>query len=183
MNTENKNIDLSQWENWDKLNEDTAKFILEQSEKNLSEMIQAADVLTSRANTILQFSVTSIAVLTGFIYSDFSKGDLLTHLAIIGLLFLVVISILAIIVNSLYKVVPVGNSPKNMISDEKVLHEKQTIVFLYNSIKNIQKSLDKNDTRNRSRADKILTIQRLIWIGLSFELIFYPVLYYLVYRL
>jgi len=175
-------IDLNQWENWDKLEIDTAEFILDQSEKRLSEMNQAADILTSRANTILQFAIPSIAVLMGFLFSDYSKGQLPTHLAVGGILFLIVISVLAFIVSSLYKVVPLGNTPINMISDEKVLHEKQTLVFLYNSIKNIQKSIDKNESRNLSRAKRLYWIQRIIWVGLAIELVIYPSLYYLVCR-
>lgn len=180
---ESQKIDLDEWENWDKLKPETAQFILDQSEKNLIEINNAADVLTARSNTILQFSIPSIIVLTGYIYSDYSKGDLLTHLAAIAIVILSLITILAFIANSLYKVVPLGNRPVNMINNEKVLHDDQYLVFLFNSIKNIQKSITKNESKNVKRASKLYLIEKIIWVGLVFELLIYPLLYFLVVRL
>jgi hypothetical protein len=172
-------VKLSEWENWDKLTDDTALFILDQAEKKLSELISAADALTNRAINTLQFSIPGLALLIGFIYSDYSSG-ILGHLSIIAIIVLVAISILAFMTYHLYKVVPLGNTPINLINDEKVLHEKQKLVFLFNAIKTAQNSIDKNELANKKRVKNIKRIQIIIWFGLTTELILYPLIYYLV---
>jgi hypothetical protein len=163
---------LSKWENWDKLTVPTARFILEQAEKNLHEMSVAADVLTGRAVNILQFSIPLAVVLTGFLYTETAKS-ILVYAALTGLLFLLGISVLAFMVYNLYSLEPLGNSPEKMIIDEKVIHEQQELVFLFNAIKTAQISIRVNALKNEKRVKLIGITHTVIWIAMGSELIIF----------
>ena len=162
---ENDKVNIFEWENWDKLSVDTAQFILGQAEKELSELIVAADVLTQRSSTIMQ---ASFAVLIGLIGYSVSKpeSDIGIKLAVVSCVFLIVISFLSFRIYRLYKVKPMGNRPSKMVTEEKTNHDKQHLVYIYNSIKTTEKSIVFNEIENGKRVRELKLVFYLIWLWL-----------------
>ena len=178
LNGINTPFRLSEYENWDKIEDRTAIFILDQAEKNLSDLIITADLLTQRAVTALQYSISFIIGIIGFMYTPYATGVIL-HLSIIGIITLIPIVIYSFKVYSSYRVKPVGNTPINLITEEKVLSDKQYLVFVYNAIKNVQKSIEFTVASNDLRVKAIWKIELIIKAGIII-VVTYPLLYLLV---
>jgi hypothetical protein len=167
---------LSKWKNWDKLTEATARFILEQAEKNLSETINAADIVTNRAAYILQFCLVLLIGLTGYLTSDHTN-TLGIKLSVISIVFLMVVSILSFRVYRLYNVKPHGNKPSYMISDEKTDDKRQLLIYIFNAIKTTERSIDFNQEENIKSVKELKFVFWTIWgwifVSLSFLLCSY----------
>lgn len=163
-------IDLTEYA-WKHLTVPSAKHILDQVEKNLAASIETATALTDRAVSVLQFSIPIMAALLGIIFTPLPI--LVTHLAVIGLILLGLISRYAIKLYELYEVQPQGNKLENMLVKEKIDYEgdDQEFTFLYNSILTTNNSIQFNDNANKKRRKLMVIILGLIKYGsLAFPL-------------
>jgi hypothetical protein len=175
-------LDIFTYEDWDKIDISTAKFVLDQGEKFLAETVEAGNVLTNRAGSIMQISIPAVGVLVGVVATNLEIEKLQYQLAIIGVLLSGIVSYLAFKVYHLYKIIPLGMEPNKILTDEKIKHiDQQELVFVYNAIKNCQKSIAKNQSRNEDRAKKIIQIETVVKVGLIAS-VAWVVLYYVVYH-
>lgn len=173
-------VDYGNQENWEKLELDTAKFILEESEKFLSETIDTAKILTDRAVNIMQFSIPLSLALIGILSSK-DINPLLYQISFIGLVAAIIVSSLCFKVYKLYQIRPLGNTPIGMINSKKMEFrgEQQLKVYLISAIHGIQISIEFNETANSERSRRIYRIEKWIQISaiiiLGYAILWYPV--------
>jgi hypothetical protein len=178
MSTEKININDYAWQN---LTTESAKVILDQLEKNLSASIETAKILTDRAVTVLQFSIPIILALIGVIFSQ--PSQILIHLSVVGILFLIIISWKALSLYELYQIQPLGNTLENLLSKEKIdcPEEQQEFAFIYNSILSVNDSIIFNDNSNKNRQTLMRSIIFWIKVG-SLVIIIYSALWFPVFQ-
>ncbi len=153
---------------WERLEIASAKLILDQSEKQLKETIDTANQLYNRATYIIGCSIPIEIGLFGYLASKYEKPDFLFLLAFLGFLLMSVVLFLCFKVYYLYPIRPLGNTPKNILSNkEYIAHPDQELVFLYNCIRTAQASSDFNMAKNKERAEIIKTIFYIIGAGLA----------------
>jgi hypothetical protein len=174
-------MDLSLWQNWDKLKIETAIFILEQSEKKLDATIETAKILSDRAIILMQSSSGILIALLGYAATT-KERELLFQLAVLLIAFCIAIFLFSFRVYNLYEIRVKGNSPSNLISDEKVNYLKQELRFIYGEIVTIGDSIEYNERNNRTRASALRLAITTITI-LVFTLPSYSILWYLLSRL
>lgn len=174
-------MNLSSWENWDKLDIKTSYFILDQSEKKLDATIETAKILSDRAIILMQSSSGILIALLGYAATT-KERELLFQLSVLLIAFCIAIFLLSFRVYNLYEIRVKGNSPSNLISNEKVNYVKQELRFTYGEIVTIGDSIDYNERNNLVRASALRLAITTITI-LVFTLPLYSILWYLLCRL
>lgn len=168
--------------NWQKMDVEVCRFVLDQAEKNLQEKISAADALISRALTILTISLPSLVFVVGYSLSNENRNSLLYHLSILSILILLIIIFRCINVYKLYDYKPLGNSPKNLIREDNVGDELK--IFLVERIESMQRCIDFTKHRNDERVQKLTDIFKILkWslVGIIVYTIFLYLPYYLLF--
>lgn len=165
---------------WQKMDLEVCRFILDQAEKNLQEKINAADSLINRALTILTISLPSLVFVVGYVLSNDNRNSLLYHLSILSIIILLIIIFKCINVYSLYDYKPLGNSPKNMIREDNVSDELK--IFLIERIESMQRCIDFTKKENDKRVERLTEIFGILKKSLV-VIIVYTIFLYLPYYL
>ena len=178
MSTEKININDYAWGN---LTTESAKVILDQLEKKLSASIETAKILTDGAVNVLQFSIPVILALIGVIFSQ--PSTVLIHLSVISILFLLVISWMALSLYELYEIQPSGNTLNNLLGKDKIdsPEEQQEFAFIYNCMHTVNNSIIFNDDSNEKRQKLMRSIITWIKIG-SLVVLLYSALWFPVFQ-
>jgi len=170
-------------EDWENLDIETVKFTFDQSEKYLNDTIKTAQFQAKRATVALQAIISLLIIIVGFLASGFEGARVLIHLGwlSIGILFILLFD--AFKAYNLYRVLPLGNLPSNIISKKNIdfAQSKQRLFILYNCLRTIQDSINYNENQNNERARLIHILYRGIKYGLI-TVTLYPLLYWLVFQ-
>lgn len=164
---------------WDDLNIGSAKHLLSQTEMYLEATIETAKVLTDRAVNILQFSIPTILALVGVVFAQ--SNQILCHLSILSIVFMLVISYKALKVYELYEIHALGSPVENLLSDEilKMDEEIKEFAFVFNSVRLNNNLIVFNDNANKQRQKHIYFIINTIKVGsvvvLLYAIFGYPV--------
>ena len=163
---------------WDDLSIESARHLLSQTEMYLEATIETAKVLTDRAVNILQFSIPTILALVGVVFAQ--SNQILCHLSILSIVFLLVVSYKSIKVYELYEIHSLGSPVENLLSDEILnIREHQEFAFVFNSVKLNNNLIVFNDNANKQRQKHIYFIINTIKVGCVVVLLYaifgYPV--------
>lgn len=166
---------------WDDLNIESAKHLLSQTEMFLEATIETAKVLTDRAVNILQFSIPTILALVGVVFAQ--SNQVLTHLSVLSICFLLVISYKALKVYELYEIHSLGSPSENLLSDEILQMEEEfkELAFVFNSVKLNNNLIVFNENSNNQRREHIYFIINTIKVGCVVVLL-YAIFGYLVFQ-
>ena len=159
-------------ETWDKITLGSARFILDQAEKNLAATIETARILTDRALNVLQFSIPFSLALIGVLAAK--MNTLLVSLSIVGLIFSLIISWKAFRLYELYKVHPLGNLPSKLLIKENLETDEkfQELAFIFSTIQGIEKAIDINEAGNSKRQRIMYSIMEYIKYGILITFLF-----------
>jgi hypothetical protein len=161
-------------DSWDDLTLDSAKFVLDQAEKNIQASLETAKNLTDRAVNVMQFSIPLAFVLIGLISGNPEKP--LLFLYIIGLFFALAVSYKGLKLYDLYLIQPLGYLPSNLIKEENLkLEEKyQELGFIFSVIQDMERVIEINETKNLERQMKMYSIMEWVKTGIVLTCL-YPV--------
>src|SRR5271154_3273919 len=123
-------MNLDNFENWDKIELPTARFILDQGEQKLKATIETASALTSKAIAIVQISLGLLVSLFGYVSITNDRG-LAFQLSVLLIMLSFFIFVASLRVYVLYEIRPLGNYPSNMIQEEKISDPRQESAFVY----------------------------------------------------
>jgi hypothetical protein len=159
---------------WEEITLDSAKFILEQVEKKLQATIDTANSLTNRAVNTMQFSIPLSVGLIGIISADPSPEWLWLYL--IDLLFLIIISFLAMQAYELTHVMPLGDRLGKLL-DQATLHrdnEHQYKSLIANRSQEVQACCEKNESINRECQSVLFGLMILVKGVIVFSAAYIP---------
>ncbi|GJM30191.1 MAG: hypothetical protein DHS20C17_28260 [Cyclobacteriaceae bacterium] len=166
------------WKTWQMLDAKCAEFVLLEGEKRLSQQINTAESLTKRPEAILRFAIPIGLGLVAFVIksiSDCSYG-LAFYSAVYTTLGLIVVIILSFRAYWLYEIKPLGNTPQNMLTPDKLVSKNQHLHFLVTRIRSIQELIELNAKQNKDRNRKIDLIYKvttlIIFVGIVMFLIY-----------
>lgn len=153
---------------------ETAQFIFSEAEKFLADQLDSAAVYKGRAESIIQFGVPLLVGLIGYIstklplpnYSDFTFW-----LALGCCVPLIAILLLAVDAYWIYKVKPPGIEPQYIVTEQKVKHSDQYLLFLVLRIKGIQKAINANKEQTLERLNHFFWITRVIQCSIAMAII------------
>jgi len=156
-----KTIDQS----WDDLNIESARHLLSQTEMYLEATIETAKDLTDRAINILQFSIPTILALVGVVFAQ--SNQIICHLSVLSIVFLLAISYKAIKVYELYEIHSLGSPVESLLSDEilKIDKELMEFAFVFNSVRLNNNLIVFNNNSNKQRQKHIYFIVNTIKVG------------------
>lgn len=132
-----------------KLSVESARFVLDHTEKRLLATIDTAKAFTERAVNVMQFSIPLSLVSVGLITSD--PGKELLWLYLVTLILSVIISLLAF---NLYDTDIEWPDQPTLSHDEKYFSSRtseQWLLLIFNALENDQKAIELNESRNLSR--------------------------------
>jgi len=147
---------------WKNLDKDKALFIFEQAREYLDKVLYASDQLDRKAFIILGFSVTFLAGVIGYIFTQWTRIGLLTlPLTIYALMLFIVCVILRGVINPT-KYNASGNLPdaflKNTILKQKIDY------IIAGELKNYSKRCEENNAKNSEKRKNIyLALSILIY--------------------
>ena len=152
-------------QSWDGLDIQSARHLLSQAELYLDATIETAKVLTDRAVNILQFSIPTILALVGVVFAQ--SNQILCHLSILSIVFMLVISYKALKVYELYEIHSLGSPSENLLSDEILEMDESTkeFAFVYNSVCLNNNLIVFNENSNKQRRKHIYFIIKTIKFG------------------
>ena len=150
---------------WDDLNIESVKHLLSQTEMYLEATIETAKVLTDRAVNVLQFSIPTVLALVGVAFAQ--SNQVLCHLSVLSIIFLLVISYKAIKVYELYEIYSLGSPVENLLSDEilKMDEQHKEFAFVFNSVRLNNNLISFNNNSNKQRQKHIYFIINTIKVG------------------
>lgn len=159
---------------------DDAKFIYDQAEKKLKEIISSGDLVVNRTTTLITVVVGVIVGLLGYSinrYYSLNKFDASIWSCIIGIIYLFFILYYLRINFKGAKYSIIGASPKTLFSSDffKVTDEKlRSKMFIWAQIENYQDSIDKNSFVNNQRWDRFnLSVTLIMFIPVLLTVIFF----------
>lgn len=164
---------------WDGLNLESARHLLSQTEMYLEGTIETAKILTDRAVNILQFSIPTVLALVGVIFAQ--SNQVLCHLSVLSIIFLLVISYKAVKVYELYEIYSLGSPVENLLSDEilKMDEQHKEFAFVFNSVRLNNNLISFNQNSNRQRQKHMYFILNTIKVGcvvvLLYAILWFPV--------
>jgi hypothetical protein len=170
-------LNLDKFENWDRIEKESAYFILEQGEKKLKETIETASIVTSKAVFILQISLGLMVSLVGYVSVTTDRG-LAFQLSILLIILSICLFVGSLSVYDLYEVRPLGNTPSNLIDERKISDSRQELAFLYSAIYTVETSINFNERKNTLRAERLSTVFTVINIAV-WTIVIYSVVIFL----
>jgi hypothetical protein len=162
--------------NKQKLTAEDAKFIFEQSEKQLKDTTDTANNIVLRVNTIITIIVAIIVGLTSYIVSEWRKTcgfDNVLLTSSIGVLYFYFLGFFA--VRSIYPTsyFIIGSIPKDLFSDSFFLNvipnDERIIRYYVSEIENYQYRIERN---NYTIGKRWKLYKRLLWALLSSPIVF-----------
>lgn len=160
-------MDTLKIKDWQLLDSETLKFILQESEKLLKGQIETADMLTKRAEAVIRFTIPVILLLIAYLIQALSQGnvsDIKFWGAVIFSIALVWITVISIDVFWIYRIRPTGNEPVNLSDQWDVIKKfkfdgkTQTNAFMVSRIQSMQRMIDDNKEKVKGRTEKLQSI-------------------------
>lgn len=155
---------------WNRLEINTAKFLLDEGEKLLKGQIEVAEGYTKRAEAILRFTVPILTGLLVYIFGCLNSSTELTYYfggVCYVALFLVFIIFFGVELFWVYPIAPVGNEPMNIYNKDNLENEKQYLAFVVARIYSIQDAIEFNKDKNTIRLKKLNKMYYTIVGGLT----------------
>src|SRR5260221_6478441 len=150
---------------WEKLSANTAKFIFEQAEKNLTEHLETGKHITTRASTIIGFALPVSGAIIGYIFNEIIKNTSSGfHFWIPVIVLIPILAVLWVSIDAywIYKRSPLGNEPRNFVNEEKILSNLQEVAFIVKRIESVQRQIILNDGRNNIRMKQLRIIEWIV---------------------
>ena len=163
------------------LNEKTARFILERSDKLASGTLEQLRKTTNRTYSMMGFLLTVFVALTAYVFSSPSPW----RLAISLTLWIGVGSALFILFNKVlwvHKFKYIGNDPRKMISEENIgmlsekhgkdeLNEIYTLYSILDTIRINQETIDENEKALNDRCELMERAMTIIKVAVILAII------------
>ena len=141
---------------WDKINKDTAKLMLEQSEKLLDETTETAKTISAKSTQLVTILIPLATIIAGYLIQNLVKNGL-DYLSITSILCLICISIGAIYCYKNfkpYKIAVAGEYPHDIVAskyiDNTFTDKQQYLNMILNVCDNIENRIVANDDFNTS---------------------------------
>lgn len=149
---------------WGKVKKEHVKFIFEQAEKRVDEIIKTCDNLSSRIYTLLTLHSAIWVAICGYVFSNLYKDTVEQKIITVSLVSLVVILVIMIFLFS--RVYPngyytSGSQPKDLFNQKFFDCEDEddtTISLYYSELCNYQDRISHNNGLNKKRADCIRAV-------------------------
>lgn len=156
---------MPNWEikDWNRMQPEVAKFILDQSEKKLIETVETAERHTQRALNVLTVCLPATLIVASYILETDERSSMY-GMAIIVLTTLVVIAWLSIKVYRIYEIHTVGNNPKKLIREDDNVADDE-LQFVVETIESIERRITFNVEKNRERGRYMLWVFNCLIIG------------------
>jgi hypothetical protein len=163
---------------WNQLTPESAKFVLDQAEKNLEATVETARSLTDRAINVMQFSVPLSLVLIGLITATSTSVLLIFYVIALG--FSLVVSYQGLKLYDIYRIQPLGYKPSDLLKNDvlKMDEETQEMGFVFSAIQDVERAIDINESVNLQRQMLMYSILNWIKAGVTVTLL-YPVALFL----
>lgn len=161
-----------------KANKETVLIIKEEAEKNLKDIHYVEDIVTNKANNLMNICISVFILIDGYIIKSFSDGEysIVLLIAIITSIF-----IAYIIFNLLSAVLPketvlIGAEPDKLVTNDFIQeNEKEfgdTWKILSNRVYNLQQDIEKSFNSHETRLKKFKSSSKQLLIGLSVIVVF-----------
>lgn len=155
---------------WNEISPETYDIVIKQGEGKLRSSIESMGALNRRSLDLVK-TMIALSILNGgyLMNGDFSNTYLKAE-SIVFMIFIFVLLVLGLISYRTYKVSPIGNSPINILTTEKLAwankysSDKPERVFLFNYCKTLSKSISDNDreaismTRLHTRMEWVIVV-------------------------
>jgi len=152
-------------ENWRALRIESATFLFHEADKYLHEQLETAKQLTGRAESIIKFCVPAFLLLIAYIVkvlSDKSAYPFVFWVAVYSAIALGAIIALSLDAFWIYQIKPLGNTPKNMIRDDRINDKDQELFFVVSRICSIQRMIEVNTPEIKIRLDNLKLVNKVV---------------------
>ena len=144
--------------NIEKITLDEAKFIFEQAEKLLQQVINSSNIIISRTTTLISIAIALMVALTGYSFTKYQSNSLHDPLfisSVYGSVYLFVLCFLLVLNIKSKDYSMTGANPKDLLNNSIFVfdseHDKRIITLYANEITNYQEKIRKNIQTNKNR--------------------------------
>ena len=151
---------------WEKINKESAMFIINEADKFLKYTIEVSDKITTRAFSFLLITLTILIGIIGFTFQSYKECSALSPNLICNFLFaimLIIVSVFLILIVSPRFFMMTGRSPKEIAINEFLCNDSLTpelsyLALILNEIENYQAKIEYNIDQNQKRTKRFKNI-------------------------